>query len=106
MVFWRRPYHLSAEQADSWVHHEVGRLLTVDGVRSGKLTRLRTASPRQGRDYDWMLELHLAPEADGRDFVEHDVWRDWLMDMQMLGMRPTALLADAGTALRPGRDLT
>ena len=102
MVFWTRPYHLSAEQADSWAREEVGRLLAIDGVRSAELTRLRTASPRHGRDYDWMLELHLAAEADGDEWVEHDECREWLMDMQLLGMRPTVLLAGAGTTLRSG----
>lgn len=74
---------------------EVGRLLAIEGVRCAELTRLRDASPRYGRDWDWMLELHLTAGTDAHQCVDHHgACREWLGDLRLLGMRPSVLVAD------------
>ena len=99
MIFWIRPYHLSAAEAEASARHEVGRLLTIEGVRSAELTRLGNASSRHTRDWDWMLELHLAAGVDGQACVDDKACAEWLGDLRLLGMRPSVLLAAGGTTV-------
>lgn len=98
-MFWSRPQHLNGQEVEQWVRTEVGRLLEIDAVRSVELTRLASASSRTSADHDWLLEVELAPDADARECVDHELWRGWLGDLHLLGLRPRVLLA------RPGIDL-
>jgi hypothetical protein len=100
MFFWSRPLHLSEEEAETWAREEVGRLLAIEGVRCGELTRLRDGSSEYGRDRDWMLELHLTAGTDAQQCVDHGACSEWLGDLRLLGMRPSVLLAEEGTVLR------
>jgi hypothetical protein len=55
LVLWRRPHHLSAEEAERWALAEVRALLADRGVRTADLTRLASASRRHRCDWDWLL---------------------------------------------------
>jgi hypothetical protein len=99
LVFlWRRPYHLSAEEADAWTCREAARLLEADGVARVELTRLHNASAHHPSPWDWLLELHLNDGVDGHACVEAPVCAEWLGDLRLLGMRPAvALIEDSRT---------
>jgi hypothetical protein len=101
VVLWTRPHHLSAEEADAWARLEAAHLLAVPGAAHAELTRLDTASAQHGRDWDWMLELHLSEGADAHVCAEHRVFEEWLLDLRLLGMRPTVVLVDDSTVLTP-----
>jgi hypothetical protein len=96
VILWTRPYHLTAEEAATWAQQEVGRLLAVDAVRCAELTRLRSASLRHSRDWDWMLEIHLSPGATAEACLDAAAFAEWLSDLRLLGMRPSVLLAEDG----------
>lgn len=94
LVLWTRPYHLSAEEAQTWAQEQASRFRRLDGVERAELTRLQSASARHARDWDWMLELHLTPGADGAAFMDAAPCAEWLAELRLLGLRPTVLLAD------------
>jgi hypothetical protein len=103
LVFWTRPQHLSAEEADAWTSEQLSGLQDLEAVERARLTRLGTPSTAHPQEWDWMLELDLAPGADARRCVESGWCGEWLADLQLLGMRPAAVLADDGRAL-PAED--
>jgi hypothetical protein len=100
VVLWARPYHLSAEEADAWVRREAAGLLRLAGVARAELTRLG-ASRRHDSDWDWMLELHLREGVDAHECAGEPSFADWLLDLRLLGMRPTVLVVADSTALTP-----
>ena len=102
VVLWMRPYHPSAEEAQDWVSREAIRLLALDAVERAKLTRLENASVRHARDWDWMLEPHLARGADHAACAEAAPYAECVAELRQLGLRPTVLLADDGLDLLPG----
>ena len=93
LVLWSRPPHLTVEEAERWARGELRALLAGDAVRSAALTRLESASPRHGCDWDWLLELEIAVPV--RECVDSGVFAAWLGDLRLLGMRPAvAVVAD------------
>jgi hypothetical protein len=101
LVLWSRPHHLSAEEAERWAHTEVRTLLTADGLRSGRLTRLESASPRDGCEWRWLLEIEV--EGQARDCVERGPCAEWLSDLRLLGMKPAIVVAADAIALEGDR---
>ena len=99
LVLWTRPYHLSAEEAERWAQAEAVRLLRHAGVERAELTRLASASERHPGGWDWMLELHLAEDADHGACADDDPCAEWLSELQVLGTQPAVLLADSAIAL-------
>jgi hypothetical protein len=101
LVLWSRPQHLSAEEAERWARTEVRALLAAEGLRSGRLTRLESASPRDGCEWRWLLEI----EVDGRarDCVERGPCAEWLSDLRLLGMKPAIVVAAGPIALEGDR---
>jgi hypothetical protein len=91
LVLWSRPQHLTPEEAERWVRDEVRELLAAEGVSSAALTRLESASPRHGCDWDWLLELEITVPAS--EYVDRGPGAHWLADLRLLGMRPAVLLA-------------
>jgi hypothetical protein len=94
LIFWTRPQHLSAAEADAWVRGELRWLTGLAGVERAQLTRLRPGSERFGAAHDWMLELHLTAGATPADCVEARPCAEWLGDLRLLGMSPAVLVAD------------
>ena len=101
MILWRRPYHLTAEEAEAWAGQSAERLLAADAIAHAELTPLRSVSGCHPREWDWLLELRLSPGADVQQLVAETACADWLGDLQQLGMDPTVMLADGGSMLRP-----
>jgi hypothetical protein len=99
VVFWTRPFHLSAEEADAWTRREAARLLGFDGVARVELIRLQSASTHHPSPWDWMLELHLHGGVDGRACVDAPLFAEWLGDLRLLGMRPAVVLVEGSTTL-------
>jgi hypothetical protein len=97
LILWNRPSHLTTDDAERWARVEVRGLLAHDGVAGAALTRLESASPRYGRDWDWMVELELTGPV--RDCLEHGACAEWLADMRLLGMHPAVVLAGEGVEL-------
>lgn len=93
LVFWSHPSHLSLEEAERWTRQQLDELLASDDVARAELLRVRPASPHHAAMYDWMLELHLEPEADVAEWMRSLRWREWFADLRLLGMRPSVLLA-------------
>jgi hypothetical protein len=87
---------LKGGEAEAWARSEARRLLRVDGIRSAELTRLGSASAGYGDEYRWLLEVYLAPDADARECVEHELWRTWVGELRLLRLRPQVLLAGPG----------
>jgi hypothetical protein len=101
VVLWTRPYHLSVEEADAWARREAAGLLALAGVARAELTRLDTAATRHAAEWDWMLELHLREGVDRHACAEQPAFVDWLLDLRLLGMRPTVVVVDDTTTLAP-----
>lgn len=97
VILWSRPYHLTAGEAAAWAREEIGRMLTRDAVRRAELTPLRGASDRHPAECRWMLELHLEPGIDGRQFVEAPGCTEWLNELRSLGLHPFVMIADGET---------
>lgn len=95
LVFaWAYPQQPSVEEADAWAREEIGRLLAGGGVQAAELSRLGSASSRQGPDRDWMLVVELAPGVDSREWVDRGACADWLQDLRRLRLRPSVALVD------------
>jgi hypothetical protein len=99
VILWTRPYHLPADEADDWARRESARMLALDGVEHGELARLHSGSARLVGEWDWMLELHLHDGVDGHACAEQPALADWLLDLRLLGMRPTIVISDSPTEL-------
>jgi hypothetical protein len=99
LVAWRRPRHLSDEEARAWVRAESGRLLELPAVTRLELTELGPASARHGLPCDWLLDVHLTSGSDGASCVDEPLFAGWLRDLHLLGMRPIVLLAERTTVL-------
>lgn len=95
LLFLSSPYHLSEAEAQAWASAELARLLDREDVEWARLTRLRSASPRWPRPWDWMLELEMRSQlASGARVLAG--WHEWLGDLRLLGMRPAAVVAADG----------
>jgi hypothetical protein len=90
-----RPQHLSASEADAWFRTELTPLRRLPGVESVVVTRVMAAA-RHPRPCDWLCEVHLEARADWRACAEHPWCTEWLMDLRLLGMRPTLAVLDGG----------
>jgi hypothetical protein len=103
LIFWTHPPHLSVAEADAWARGELRKVTDLEAVDRADLTRLRTACERFGCPHDWMLELHLTPDADPSDCVNSRVCAEWLGDMRLLGMRPAVVALDSSRPVQEGR---
>jgi hypothetical protein len=99
LIFWTQPSHLSATEADTWVRGELRKVTGIAGVERAELMRLRPGSERFGAPHDWMLELHLAPDAAPSECVEAQPCAEWLGDLRLLGMSPAVVVADVDAPL-------
>jgi hypothetical protein len=99
VAMWTRPHHLSPDEADAWTHREAARLAALDWVAHAELTRLQNASSLHPANWDWMLELHLRDDADPHACADTPAFADWLLDLRLLGMRPSVITVTGSTRL-------
>jgi hypothetical protein len=104
LIFWRRPPHLSREEAQEWVLEQLGAFTDHDAVARAELTAVEPAGARYQGPGDWMLELHLRPDADHAACVEAAGCAELLADLRLLGMDPSAVIADGGLVVRAQDD--
>jgi hypothetical protein len=99
LIFWTRPAHLSASDADDWVRSELRKVTDLTGVERAELIRLRSGSEHVNAPHDWMLDLHLFPGASPAECIEAQACAEWLGDLRLLGMRPAIVVADGEVSL-------
>ena len=101
MIMWRRPYHLTGDQAAEWARHVAEQLAASDVVARAMLAPLHSAADGHVSDGDWLLELHPSPGVDARRLVEEVACAEWLSELRQLGTEPRVMLAERGIGLRP-----
>lgn len=99
LVLCGRPLHLAADDADRWLESEVRDLVADDLVARIDFISLSSASLAWGRQWDYLLEIHLREGSDPNALVRSAACSGLLGDMRLLGMRPTVLVADDGHAI-------
>jgi hypothetical protein len=94
MLFARRPYHLTQEEADRWMRSQAASLTRSAATSGAHVSRLRApASP--AADWDWLIEMHFDDADDAVRAAHIDACRDLVADLRLLGMSPRLVLADA-----------
>jgi hypothetical protein len=94
MLFVRRPYHLSDDEADRWIRIQAAPLAGAAAVDSVRLSRLQAPAARGGGDCDWLIEFHCRGAEEARRAARDEVLRDMIADLRLLGMNPRLVLAD------------
>jgi hypothetical protein len=94
MLFARRPYHLSQEEADRWMRTEAAPLAEAAAVTIVEVSQLRSPGAHGGDDWDWLIEMTFEDADDAARAAREDVCRDLVADMRLLGMRPSLALVD------------
>ncbi|HEV3376963.1 MAG TPA: hypothetical protein VG126_06760 [Thermoleophilaceae bacterium] len=94
MLFVRRPYHLSQEEADRWMKAEAAPLAGAAGVASVEVSRLRSPGAPGSNEWDWLVEMSFEGADEAARAAREAVCRDLVADMRLLGMRPSLTLAD------------
>jgi hypothetical protein len=98
MLFARRPYHLSEQEADRWMRTQAAGLVQSAAVGRVQVSRLRHPGARAS-DWDWLIEMHFDDAADASRAAREQACRDLVADLRLLGMRPSLVLADGTRAL-------
>jgi hypothetical protein len=94
MLFVRRPYVLSEQEAVRWMREQAAVLATVGAVERVELTRLQPPALRGGSDCEWLFEMHCARGEDAGRAACDDVCRELVADLRLLGMQPSLVVAD------------
>ena len=94
IVACERPDHLAEDEARAWLLREAGSLARSSGVERVELSALESARGEWDVGWDWLIEVQLADQTDGRTFVRQAAWVDLLGDLRLLGMRPTVAVVD------------
>jgi hypothetical protein len=95
MLFVRRPYHLSQEQAQHWMRTEVAPLARAAAITRLEVSELRGPGAPSSSDWDWLIEMSFEDAEDAARAAREEVCRDLVADMRLLGMRPSLALAAA-----------
>jgi hypothetical protein len=99
MLFVRRPYHLSEQEAHRWMQAEVAPLVQSESVRGVQVSRLQAPAVRGTGEWDWLIEVHYDDAEDAGRAARQEVCRDLVADLRLLGMQPRLVLADASEPL-------
>jgi hypothetical protein len=94
MLFVRRPYALSQEEAARWMREQATPLATANGVERVELIRLQTPALGGGADCEWLLEMHCRCGDDAARAARDTACRDLVADLRLLGMHPRLVVAD------------
>jgi hypothetical protein len=94
LLFARRPYHLSDEEADSWMRTQAASLVRAEAVTGVQLSRLQSPAARQGSGWDWLIEMQLTRAEDAAGVARDQACRDLVADLRLLGMHPNLVLVD------------
>ena len=94
MLFVRRPYVLSQEEASRWMREQATPLATTNGVERVELIRLQTPALGGGADCEWLIEMHCPCREDAARAARDTACRDLVADLRLLGMHPRLVVAD------------
>jgi hypothetical protein len=94
MLFVRRPYVLSEEDAVRWMREQAAPLATVTAVDRVEMTRLQTPALRGGTDWQWLIEMHCERGEDATRAARDDACRELVADLRLLGMHPSLVVGD------------
>ena len=95
LVLWIRCSVISDDEDARWVREETEKLRGCDGVLELALHRVETAAVRHVRQWDWCLELLVAPGA-ANAVVRQPRVAEFLADLRLLGTRPAVLALPEG----------
>jgi len=95
MLFVRRPYHLSEQEADNWLHGQAASLARTATVQSVHVSRIHSPGSDGGRDWDWLIEMYCQDAEAAGQAARAEACRDLMADLRLLGMQPRLVLADA-----------
>jgi hypothetical protein len=99
MLFVRRPYHLSQQEADRWLRAEAAPLAQAAAVMSVEVSQLRSPGARGASDWDWLIEMSFEDADEAARAARDDACRDLVADLRLLGMRPSLALVDGTSPL-------
>jgi hypothetical protein len=99
MLFVRRPYVLSEEDAARWMREQASTLARVSAVDRVELIRLQAPALHGGGDCEWLIEMHFERGEDAARAARDDACRDLVADLRLLGMRPQLVVADGAERL-------
>lgn len=99
LVLGMRPYHLTLEEAEAWMRTEAERLGDVASIERVELVGLSGAPDHVAAPWHWMLELQLRDGVDSTACLQQGACSDLLMDLRLLGMRPTVVVAGRADTL-------
>ena len=98
MLFVRRPYVLSEEDAACWMREQAAPLATARAERV-ELTRLQAPALHGGADCEWLVEIHFGRGEDAARAARDEACRALVADLRLLGMQPYLVVADGTEAL-------
>jgi hypothetical protein len=99
LLFARRPYHLSDEEADNWMRLQAASLARTEAVTSVEVSRLQSPAARAAAGWDWLIEMHLAHAEAAAGVARDRACRDLVADLRLLGMHPSLVLVDGTRSL-------
>jgi hypothetical protein len=94
MLFVRRPYHLSQEEAERWMRSEAAPLTRSAAVTSVEVSEVRSPGAPGGSDWDWLIEMSFQGADDAARAAREEACRDLIAEMRLLGMHPSLALVD------------
>jgi hypothetical protein len=99
MLFVRRPYALSEEEAARWMREQAAPLAAVSAIERVELIRLQAPALSGGADCEWLIEMHCARGEDAARAARDAACRDLVADLRLLGMQPRLVVADGNEPL-------
>ena len=96
LLFVRRPYSLSAEEAVRWMHEQAAPLAATSAAVRVELVRLGAPGVPSDSDCEWLIEMHYQRVEDATGAARNGPCRDLVADLRLLGMRPRLVVADTG----------
>lgn len=102
LLFVRRPYHLSEDEADRWMLEETAALGGAEGVDRILVSRLQNPALHGGNEWDWLIEMHCRDGEEASRAARDDAVRELVADLRLLGMGPRLVMADLTRPLLDG----
>jgi hypothetical protein len=90
LVLFSHPGALNETETFDWAQKEAADLAACAEVNGVSVTRLDAPYEGGAAMWQWMFEIHLAPEPSGE--LHRTLCRDLLLDLRLLGTRPVAVL--------------
>jgi hypothetical protein len=95
MIFVQKPRHVSAEEAEEWLHAQLADF-EGHGIQRVELKRLASPTLRFSETWSWMVQLDCSDPQSASAAVSDGAGLLLLADLRLLGMRPSiALVEDA-----------